>query len=93
MDKTKIKNLQALICSDRALSHHVFYDFLCSGLESGNFKHTTPMGVTTISDLCTPSEEHEAAAHVERKSSCGPDGTRGNEDDVVVDDVDEKYWR
>ena len=35
--------------------------------------------------------EHEAAAHVERKSSFGPDGTREDEDDVVVDDVDEKY--
>ena len=52
-----IENLQELICSDRALSNHVFYDFLCSGLESGNFKNTTAMGVSTISDLCTPSHE------------------------------------
>jgi hypothetical protein len=134
-----VSNLQALICSDDALSNPVFYDFLCSGLESGNFKNTSPMGVSTISELCTPSheahirvelwfilphwnynhpinkghaheriakwkeilplvvadrEEHEAAAHVQRMSSCGADGTREDDEDVVLmDDVNEKYWR
>ena len=37
-------------------------------------------------------EANEVAAHYERMQSCGADGTKEVEDDVVVDDVDEKYW-
>ena len=58
-----IEALQALINSDQMLAHPVIYDFLCAGLESGNFKKTEPMPISTISDLCTPA--HEAHFRVE----------------------------
>ena len=33
------------------------YEYLCLGLESGNFKGTEPKPITTISELLTPSHE------------------------------------
>ena len=35
----------------------VVFDFFCAGLESRNFKHTTTVMCSTISDLITPSHE------------------------------------
>jgi hypothetical protein len=60
----KVENLQALLHSDSALSHPVLYDYLCSGLESGNFKNTDAVGVSTISDLCSPSHEAHIRAEL-----------------------------
>jgi hypothetical protein len=49
--------LRDLLYSDQFLTNPVLYDLLCAGLESGNFKSTSAMPISTISALCTPSHE------------------------------------
>ena len=58
-----VEGLREVLFSASMYTHPVLYNFICLGLESGNFKGTTACGITTISDLITPA--HEAHFRVE----------------------------
>ena len=52
-----VDDLQSALYSDSLYTNPVVYDFLCSGIESGNFKNTKPRSQVTISEMITPAHE------------------------------------
>ena len=58
-----IEDLRKILFSDALYTFPVLYNFICLGLESGNFKATSACGLSTISNLITPA--HEAHFWVE----------------------------
>ena len=56
-DIHSVEDVRDLLMSPFMYQNEDMYDLFCTGLESGQFKNTSQQGMTTISDLITPSHE------------------------------------